>query len=291
MIGLKEAMFYEKKDDNRVLCQLCPHNCLIPPGRSGICGVKKNDNGVLYSMIFEQASSLSLDPIEKKPLYKFHPGSKILSVGTVGCNFKCPFCQNHSIAMAHADKADTIKITSEDLVRKAIELIPQGNIGIAYTYNEPTVWYEYIYETAKLAKSKGLVNVLVTNGYINRNPLEHILPFIDAMNIDLKAFNEDFYRKIVKGNLEDVKSTIKISAEKCHVEITTLIIPGLNDSINEMEEMTQWLSSISSDIPLHLSRFFPRYEMTNKPATSIKTLTDLERIARRHLKNVYLGNV
>jgi len=291
MIGLKEAMFYEKKNNNRVLCQLCPHNCLISSGRSGICGVKKNDNGVLYSMIYEQASSLSLDPIEKKPLYKFHPRSKILSVGTVGCNFKCPFCQNHSISMAHADKADTIKITSADLVRKAIELIPQGNIGIAYTYNEPTVWYEYIYETAKLAKSKDLVNVLVTNGYINREPLEHIQPFIDAMNIDLKAFNEDFYRKIVKGNLEDVKATIEISAEKCHVEITTLIIPDLNDSIDEMEEMTQWLSSISPDIPLHLSRFFPRYEMTNKPATSIKTLTDLERIARRHLKNVYLGNV
>jgi len=291
MIGLKEAMFYEKKDNTRVLCQLCPHNCLIPAGGTGICGVKKNDNGVLCSMIYEQASSLALDPIEKKPLYKFHPGSKILSVGTVGCNFKCPFCQNHSISMVHADKADTIKITSEDLVRKAIELIPQGNIGIAYTYNEPTIWYEYIYETAKLAKSKDLVNVLVTNGYINREPLEHIQPFIDAMNIDLKAFNEDFYRKIVKGNLEDVKATIEISAEKCHVEITTLIIPDLNDSIDEMEEMTQWLSSISPNIPLHLSRFFPRYEMTNKPATSIKTLTDLERIARRHLKNVYLGNV
>ena len=291
MIGLKEAMFYEKKDNNCVLCQLCPHNCLIPPDRSGICGAKKNDNGVLYSIIYEQVSSLSLDPIEKKPLYEFYPGSNILSVGTVGCNFKCPFCQNHNISMAYTDKADTVTITSEDLVRKAIELIPQGNIGIAYTYNEPTIWYEYIYETAKLAKSKDLVNVLVTNGYINRDPLEHILPFIDAMNIDLKAFNEDFYRKIVKGNLEDVKSTIKISVEKCHVEITTLIIPDLNDSINEMEEMTKWLSSISPDIPLHLSRFFPGYKMTNKPATPIKTLTDLELIARKHLKNVYLGNV
>lgn len=291
MTVFKEAMFYEKQQNGSVLCRLCPHNCAILPDGTGICGVRKNMNGILYSQIFKHVSSLALDPIEKKPLSRFHPGSYILSVGSVGCNLKCPFCQNHSIARVKPDEVDTIITSSRDLVEKAIELKPQGNIGIAYTYNEPTIWYEYVYETAKLAKSKGLINVLVTNGYINREPLEKILPYIDAMNIDLKAYHDEFYRKIVKGSLEDVKAAIETSAKKCHVEITTLIIPGLNDSIDEISEMSKWLSSISPDIPLHLSRFFPSYEMADKLPTSVKILNDLEHAARRYLKNVYLGNV
>lgn len=291
MTGLKEAMFYVKRQNGSTHCFLCPHHCTIPPDRIGFCGVRKNINGILYSLNYEHVSSLALDPIEKKPLVKFHPGSYILSVGSTGCNFQCSFCQNYQIARAKPDGVETAIIKSEDLVKKAVEIKSLGNIGLAYTYNEPTIWYEYVYETAKLAKAEGLVNVLVTNGYISRKPLEKILPYIDAMNIDLKAFTDEFYRNVVKGNLQNIKETVEISAKMCHVEITTLVIPGLNDSKEEIEEMAKWLSSVSPEIPLHLSRFFPRYQMTDKLPTPIATLTELESLVRQYLKNVYLGNV
>ena len=291
MGNLKEAMYYEKLPDGVAKCVLCPHNCVISTGGVGICGVRKNIGGVLYSMIYEKVSSIAFDPIEKKPLYKFHPGTYILSVGSVGCNFRCPFCQNYSIARTAPDMVETTTIASSQLVSKALSLKDQGNIGIAYTYNEPTIWYEYVYETARLAKEKGLLNVLVTNGFINPEPLENLLPFIDAMNIDLKGYSEGFYKDVVKGRLESVKNTIRMAAVKCHVEVTTLIIPGLNDSVEEMTEMSKWLASISPDIPLHLSRFFPRYMMQDKPMTPMKTLSELESIASEHLNNVYMGNV
>jgi len=291
MASLKEAMFYEKKENGNVQCFLCPHRCAVLPDGTGICGVRKNIGGVLYSLNFEQVSSMGFDPIEKKPLYKFHPGSHILSVGSVGCNFSCPFCQNYSIAKAKLSEVETSTVMSEDLVEKAVSMKSQGNIGIAYTYNEPTVWYEYVYETAKLAKEAGLVNVLVSNGYICQEPLNMILPYIDAMNIDLKGYTEGFYRNIIKGGLEDVKATIETAAAKCHVELTTLVIPELNDSPEDMEKMAKWISTISPDIPLHLSRFFPRYKMTDRPPTPVKSLTKLESVARKYLNNVYLGNV
>lgn len=291
MINLKEAMFYKKMLNDNTQCLLCPHNCIIAPLQTGRCGVRKNINGILYSLIFEQVSSISLDPIEKKPLNNFYPGSKILSVGSIGCNFRCPFCQNYSIVGVRLDEAKTIRIKSYELVQKAIEEKRQGNIGIAYTYNEPTIWYEYIYETARMARTEGLVNVLVTNGYINREPLETILPFIDAMNIDLKAYDDDFYKNIVKGSLEEVLTTIEISAKKCHVEITTLVIPGLNDSVDEMAKMSKWIASISPDISLHLSRFFPKYKMTDIRETSVKTLNELQWVALKYLNNVYIGNI
>ncbi|MHC1719712.1 MAG: AmmeMemoRadiSam system radical SAM enzyme [Clostridiaceae bacterium] len=291
MKTLKEAMYYEKLPNDNVRCVLCPHNCVIRTEGYGICGVRKNEEGTLYSTVYQMVSSMSFDPIEKKPLYKFHPGSYILSVGTAGCNFKCPYCQNYSIARVEPDTVGTEKITSEQLIAKALQLKSQGNIGIAFTYNEPTIWYEFVFETAKLSKEKGLSNVLVTNGYINPEPLENILPYIDAMNIDLKGYSEGFYRDICKGKLESVKKTIEIAAKKCHVEITTLVIPGLNDSAEEMTEMCKWLASISPDIPLHLSRFFPRYMMMDKQPTPLKTLSDLQGIASRYLNNVYMGNV
>lgn len=291
MEKLKEAMYYEKLQDGNVRCVLCPHNCLIKPGGIGICGVRKNTEGILYSLIYGKVSSIAFDPIEKKPLYKFHPGTYILSAGSVGCNFRCPFCQNYSISMTSIEKAETADITSEQLVGKALSMVPQGNIGIAYTYNEPTIWYEYVYETAKLAREKGLLNVLVTNGFINQEPLENILPYIDAMNIDLKGYSESFYRDIAKGKLESVKATISAASKKCHVEVTTLVIPGLNDSPEEMREMASWLASLSPDIPLHLSRFFPRYNMQDRPMTPLNTLTDLQSIASEYLNNVYIGNV
>lgn len=288
---LKEGLFYEKKEKNFVKCLLCPNYCCISPGNISICGVRKNIQGVLYTLNYGKVSALALDPIEKKPLYKFHPGSSILSVGSVGCNLKCPFCQNHSIAREAIENVETHYIESKWLVHKALELIPKGNIGIAYTYNEPTVWYEYIFDTIKLAKAEGLLNVLVTNGYISKEPLLEILPYIDAMNIDLKGFTYEYYNDFIKGNVDAVKRTIKLSYKKCHIEITTLVIPGINDSIAEIEEMAKWISSLSDDIPLHLSRFFPQYKMKNLSKTPIETLYELKAVAEKYLKFVYLGNV
>jgi len=287
----KEAMFYEKLENKRVHCYLCPHNCSIPSDGRGLCGVRKNIDGILYSLNYGEISSIGVDPIEKKPLNRFHPGSFILSVGSVGCNLKCPFCQNHSIAQVKPEEINTHQTSSDEIIAKAISLKGQGNIGIAYTYNEPSIWYEFVYETAKKAKENGLLNVLVTNGYISEEPLKQILPYIDAMNIDLKAFNDKFYRELVKGGLEEVKATIQRSAAQCHVEVTTLVIPGWNDSVEEMEEMAQWLASLSNDIPLHLSRYFPKYEMTDGPPTPLNSLIELKQAAQRHLKYVYLGNV
>ncbi len=287
----KEAMFYEKKDNKSVRCILCPNYCFIDQGGRGACGVRENMDGVLYSTNYGKISALALDPIEKKPLYNFHPGSSILSAGSIGCNFKCPFCQNYSIARLEPDGVQCAYLDSEALVNKALDLKSMGNIGIAYTYNEPTVWYEYIYDTARLASRKGLLNVLVTNGYICAEPLQQLLPYISAMNIDLKGYTREYYRDVVKGNLDSVKSAIEISSGKCHVEITTLVIPGLNDSVEVIEEMAKWISSMSPEIPLHLSRFFPRYEMTDKEPTPVDTLRKLAETAGKYLKYVYLGNV
>lgn len=287
----KEAMFYEKIENGKVHCFLCPHNCRIPEESRGLCGVRKNMGGTLYTLNYGEVSSIGVDPIEKKPLNRFHPGTYILSVGSVGCNLKCPFCQNHSIAQVKPEEINTHNAASDEIVAKALELKKQGNIGIAYTYNEPSIWYEFVYETAKKAKEKGLINVLVTNGYISEEPLTQLLPYIDAMNIDLKAFNDKFYSELVKGGLKEVKETIRRSAGHCHVEVTTLIIPGWNDSVEEMEEEARWLASISPDIPLHLSRYFPKYQMADRPATQVNTLMDLKKTADRFLKNVYMGNV
>ena len=287
----KEAMFYEKEDHGKVHCFLCPHHCRIPEGGRGICGVRQNSSGILYTLNYGELSSVGVDPIEKKPLKRFHPGSFILSVGSIGCNLKCPFCQNHSIARVKPEEVNTLSSSSEEIVEKAIFLKSQGNIGVAYTYNEPTIWYEFVYETAKKAKENGLLNVLVTNGYISEEPLKKILPYIDAMNIDLKAYNAEFYRNVLKGGLEEVKAVIEMAAAYCHVEVTTLVIPDWNDSPREIEEMAKWLASQSPDIPLHLSRYFPRYELTDKPPTSLHSLTELKKTAERHLNHVYLGNV
>jgi pyruvate formate lyase activating enzyme len=287
----KEAMFYEKLDNDKVHCYLCPHNCRIPAEGQGLCGVRKNMDGTLYSLNYGEVTSIGVDPIEKKPLNRFHPGTYILSVGSVGCNLKCPFCQNHSIAQVKPEEINTHNAAADEIVAKALELKKQGNIGIAYTYNEPSIWYEFVNETAKKAKEKGLLNVLVTNGYISEEPLMQLLPYVDAMNIDLKAYNDKFYSELVRGGLREVKETIRRSAAHCHVEVTTLIIPGWNDSVEEMEEEAKWIASLSPDIPLHLSRYFPKYQMTDRAATSVNALIDLKKTADRFLKYVYLGNV
>jgi len=284
----RPAMYYVKNKDMKVQCFLCPHNCVITPGKLGLCRTRKNIDGELYSLNYGKVTSIALDPIEKKPLYRFHPGKLILSAGTFGCNLKCPFCQNWTIAH---DDPGTVEITPQQLVKNAEKYIQQGNIGIAYTYNEPSIWYEFVYETSMLAREKGMVNVLVTNGFINREPLENLLPFIDAMNIDVKAFNHSFYKDICKGSLGNVMKTVEIASDKCHVEVTTLIVPGLNDSMEEVDGMARWLASVSPEITLHLSRFFPHYRMEGIPPTPLETLQNARDRALKHLMYVHVGNV
>ena len=285
---MKEALFYEKLDNSKVRCLLCPHECVLPHAGTGVCRARRNTDGSLYSLNYSCVTSVALDPIEKKPLYHFRPGSLILSAGTFGCNFKCSWCQNWTIA--HKDPR-TMELTPEGLAELAVEYASRGSIGVAYTYNEPSIWYEFIYDAARLVKEQGLVNVLVTNGFINPGPLEQLLPYVDAMNIDVKAFTEDFYNKYCKGALSSVMRTVEKAARSCHVEITTLVIPGLNDSSEEIGSLASWLASISPDIVLHLSRFFPSYQMNDIIPTPRETLENARNSALRHLRYVYLGNI
>lgn len=263
---------------------------MIEDGHTGFCGARSNVDGKVTCTNYGKVTSLALDPIEKKPLHRYMPGSGILSVGSYGCNLRCPFCQNCDISMADMSTAKTYSLSPQQLVDKALEQRASGNIGIAYTYNEPLIGYEYVFDCASLAQNSGLKNVLVTNGYVCEKPLRGILPLIDAMNIDLKGFTEAFYKKL-SGDLETVKRTITIAAESCHIEVTTLIIPGENDSDTEMASLSQWLAAVRPDIPLHLSRFFPRYHYKDKSPTPAETLYRLRDIAKQHLKYVYLGNI
>ncbi len=288
MNGEKQAMFYEKIEGSKTRCRLCPHNCVISPGGIGICRARKNIEGDLFSLNYARIASISLDRIEKKPLYRFHPGSMILSAGTFGCNLKCSFCQNWSIA--HMD-AETDAMPPETLVSMALAAVKKGNIGLAYTYNEPSIWFEYVYDASRLAKEKGLYNVLVTNGFIGREPLELLLPYVDAMNIDVKAFTPSFYEEVCRGALKNVMETVEAAAGRCHVEVTTLVIPGLNDSVEEIARLSEWLAGISPEIPLHLSRFFPNYKMKDRPPTPVETLEKARDTALGRLRHVYLGNV
>lgn len=283
---MHEARFWTKVDRDKVKCELCPNFCVIAPGKRGSCGVRINKDGVLNSLIYGEITSLTLDPIEKKPLYHYHQGEYILSVGTKGCNFHCGFCQNWTISQQL--NAPTEKVTSEYLVKEAKE---RKSFGIAYTYNEPTIWYEFVYDTAKLAKKNGLENVLVTNGYINQKPLKEILPLIDAMNIDIKSMNEIFYRNICKGKLKPVLEAAQIANSASHIEITNLIIPTLNDKNEDFEKLVDWVcDNLGRETPLHFSRYFPCYNF-DIPPTPLTTLKTAERIAKSRLKYVYLGNV
>jgi pyruvate formate lyase activating enzyme len=282
------AMYFNKLEDGKVLCRLCPHHCHIPSGRAGICGVRRNHEGTLAAESYGEITSLALDPIEKKPLARFHPGSAILSAGSYGCNFRCSFCQNYSISM---NRPESVYIAPEELVGKAVELKPRNNIGIAYTYNEPLISYEYVYDCSRLARENGLVNAVVTNGYISREPLLNLLPYIDAMNIDMKSFRDDFYKTFCGGLPEHVKNTIEISSKYCHVEVTTLVITGLNDGADEMDELSSWLASVNPEIPLHISRYFPNYRMKDRPPTPVETIRSLVNVAKRHLRFVYTGNI
>jgi len=273
----------------RVECEICPHHCKIEEGHVGLCKGRMNKGGKIISENYGKLTGFALDSIEKKPLFHFCPGSKILSVGSYGCNLNCPFCQNCDISMVGGEDLETEVITCEEIAAKALNLRVSGNIGIAYTYNEPLIGYEFVRDCAKIAKEKGLKNVVVTNGYICEEPLKELLPLIDAFNIDLKGFTEEFYQKL-RGDLATVKRTIELATQECHVEVTTLIIPGENDSEEEMEELSGWLASINPDIPLHISRFFPRWQLRDKNATPVKQVYRLAEVARHNLKYVHEGN-
>jgi len=278
---MKEALFCEMLYDGSVVCGLCPHACRIALDEAGVCGVRGNTAGTLFAESYGRISSLALDPIEKKPLSRFFPGSLILSAGSYGCNMKCAYCQNYRISQ---QKPETEFAPPEELLRIAKNTA--GNIGIAFTYNEPLIGIEYILETAPLFREAGLKVVLVTNGMINEEPLEALLPYIDAMNIDVKAFNATKYKEL-SGNLQAVIKTVEKSAAVCHVEITSLIVPGQNDTVGDIQALAEWLSGISPEIPLHITRFFPRYRMSNGEPTPVKTMQALADSARKILKYVY----
>lgn len=275
----------------KTTCQVCMHYCTLSPGQTGLCGARKNEDGKIVAANYGRITSLALDPIEKKPLNNFRPGSRILSIGSYGCNLRCPFCQNHEISMVREADTDCPYVSSERLADIALEQKKRaGNIGVAYTYNEPLVGWEYVRDTARLVKECGMVNVLVTNGTASLEILEELLPYIDAINIDLKGFQADYYR-MLGGDFDIVKSFITRAVNSCHVELTTLIVPGENDSLEEMEEEARWIAALRPDIPLHITRFFPQYHMLDRSPTDVRRLYRLAETAGRYLTHVYVGNV
>ena len=277
-----------KISDNKLECTLCPHYCKLAAGKSGICGVRKNTGEKIELLTYGVISGYSLDPVEKKPLYHFFPGHNVLSIGSYGCNMKCDFCQNFNISQKIPESLFP-EATPLKIVKAAIAA--ENNIGVAFTYNEPIIWFEFMRDTSLLAKSKGLYTVMVSNGYVNSEPLSEIIQFIDAFNIDLKAFNNNFYRKLTGSDIEPVKNSLKqIAREGKHLEVTTLIIPGQNDKESEMQLQSEWIAGeLGKNVPLHLSKYFPMHKRDD-PATSQETLNSLFEIASKNLNHVYMGN-
>ena len=282
-------------------CNVCFRHCDIKEGSLGFCGARTCRDGKVIPSNYGKITGFMLDPIEKKPLARFYPGSRVLSVGSYGCNLRCPFCQNYDIswseqAMRLSEECE--EISPEELTSAALSLKDKGNIGVAFTYNEPLIGYEFVRDTARLIHENGMKNVLVSNGTAELSVLEEILPYIDAMNIDLKGFTDRYYNDILGGSRKMVMDFIERAVKDCHVELTTLIIPGENDSEEEMREMTAWISSlkdtsgkdIGSGVPLHISRFFPRFKMTDRDATSVRRIYRLADVARERLQYVYTGN-
>jgi pyruvate formate lyase activating enzyme len=278
----------ERKADNKIQCLLCPHLCKIAEGKTGICGVRKNTGEKIELLTYGVVSGFSLDPVEKKPLYHFFPGNNILSVGSYGCNMRCDFCQNYHISQNVSNSYS--RDTSPDLVLKQV-LSSRQNLGIAFTYNEPVIWFEYIRDTARLVKDAGMYTAMVTNGFVTEEPLSEYLQIIDAFNVDLKSFNEDFYKRIAGARLGPVKNSLKMIVKAGrHLEITSLVITGLNDKKSEMETQVKWIADeLGKDVPFHLSRYFPMYKRDN-PVTPHDTLKQFYELAMKHLTYVYLGN-
>ena len=285
-MSMKKEKSLQKRE---AVCPVCPHHCLLAEGQTGRCRARKNRNGKIVSINYGKLTSLMLDPIEKKPLRRFFPGSRILSVGSFGCNLACPFCQNYEISMADSGQAHWQEVTPEALAGLAQEYQSYGNIGVAFTYNEPLVGYEFVRDTARLVRERGMKNVLVTNGCAEPLVLEELLPYVDAMNIDLKGFTGEWYEKL-GGDLETVKRFIARAAQDCHVELTTLIVPGENDSEEEMDREARWIASLDWEIPLHVTRFFPQYRMADKAPTPVERVYRLRNTAAQWLRYVYVGN-
>jgi len=286
-----ECIFYNEIENKDVVCHLCPHNCRIKIGEHGICNVRKNFDGKLINEYYGWISSIAIDPIEKKPLYHFYPGKNILSIGSFGCNFKCEFCQNWQISQDFKSKhLKTNYLEVSDLIR--IMKKEANNIGIAYTYNEPTIFFEYMLNVAKEVHEADYKNVMVSNGYINEGPIEKICDYIDAFNIDLKAFDESFYRKYTKSSLKFVLKSIEIIKKRNkHLEITNLLIPELNDKAEQFEQMVKWIrSQVGKETILHISRYFPRYKM-KQSSTKAELLQQFFEIASAYLDYVYIGNI
>jgi pyruvate formate lyase activating enzyme len=288
-----EAMLYDKLKNDKVQCNLCAHNCKISNSKFGICGVRQNINGKLFTLVYGETISSHIDPIEKKPLYHLVPGSGSYSIATVGCNFKCEFCQNWQISQSNKKNSNGLggyPMTPEDIVQNALE---RNCRSIAYTYTEPTIYFEYAFDTARLAKEAGLYNIFVTNGYMTKEALETINPFLDAANVDLKGFTDDFYRKMCKAKLKPVLDSIKLMRKLgIWVEITTLIVPEQNDSDEELNGIAKFIASVGSEIPWHISRFHPDYKYTDSIPTPIDTLRKAQKIGKKHgLHYIYLGNV
>jgi len=281
--------YFEKIDNEKIKCLLCRHHCILKENQIGICGINMNKNGELKNLVYGHPASINIDPIEKKPLFHFLPGSAILSFGTVGCNFKCPFCQNWQLSQNH--NVDTsIYVSPEKMVDLAIEYKCNS---IAYTYNEPSVFYPYARDVGILAKEKGLKNVFVTDGYESVYEIEDMKNWVDACNVDLKSFNKEYYKKVLKANLDYVLDTIKRLKEVgIWQEITTLIVPGDNDSEKELTQIAEFIASVGVEIPWHISRFHPDYKETSKPPTPMETMIKAYEIGKKAgLKYVYLGNV
>lgn len=277
------------------VCKVCFRHCNIPEGGLGFCGARTCADGEVTAANYGRITSLALDPIEKKPLARFMPGSMILSAGSYGCNLRCPFCQNYQIsgseeAYRFADRAEYIP--PDELARIALSCRDRGNIGVAFTYNEPLIGYEYIRDTAKLVHEQGMRNVIVTNGTADLQILGELAPYIDAMNIDLKGFTDRYYNEVLGGDRAMTMAFIEEAVKHCHVELTTLVVPGENDSEDEMRLMTEWIAGLTNgeEIPLHISRFFPRFHMTDRDATKVRLVYKLADVARERLKYVYTGN-
>ena len=283
------------------ICSVCFHHCELNEGQTGFCGGRICEDGAVRAANYGRITGFALDPIEKKPLRRFYPGSFILSVGSYGCNLRCPFCQNHGIswsqdALALADRAEYV--SPEDLVQAALQLRSRGNVGLAFTYNEPLIGYEFVRDTARLSHEAGMKNVLVSNGTAELPILEEIAPYIDAMNIDLKGFSDRYYREVLGGDLSMVKAFITRAVQLCHVELTTLIVPGENDTEEEIRQLSSWIAgltdgkgrSVGSSVPLHISRFFPAFMMQDRAATDVALVYRLAEVARSRLRFVYTGN-
>lgn len=286
---MKEAKYYTKLKNKQVRCELCPNECVIDKGFTGACKVRKNLNGILYTNVYNNVSSINIDPIEKKPLYNFFPGTEVLSIGSFGCNLKCKFCQNYEISQEFKYISGR-KIDSSHLIEKALEARVES---IAFTYNEPTIWYEFMYDIAKESKKNNLKNIMVTNGYISEEPLKDIIPYIDAFSVDLKAFSEDFFVEYTNSHLNPVLNSLKnIRKHDKHLEIVFLVIPNLNDDVENFKTMIDWIiQNLGKDTPLHINRFHPAYKMKDISVTPVSTLENMYNIAKKNLNYVYIGNV